>query len=134
MRAGGGAAAAAVAAGLLGAAAAAAAKLALGPGGEAAGGWVRKEEMGAGQRLPGVGAPAACPQRRPSAVRASCLSRLSGGRSALVLPLAAAGGAPPLAPGGVCWESGAAWGSRGPTRLLREPGLVAAGGATGALW
>ncbi|KAM6210485.1 transmembrane protein 42 [Sarcoramphus papa] len=40
MPAGGGAAAAAVSAGLLGTAAAAAAKLALGPGGEAAGGWL----------------------------------------------------------------------------------------------
>lgn len=47
----GGGAAAAVA-GLLAAAAAAAAKLALGPGGEAAGGWVRMEEIGAGKRLP----------------------------------------------------------------------------------
>lgn len=120
MRAGGGAAAAA--AGLLGAAAAAAAKLALGPGGEAAGGWVRNGEIRAGKRLP-------CELTR--VLRAASLRVASVmGKKQAGSPRCPSGGCPAPAFGGLCWETGAVSESPAVSHLPRQPGLVAAAGLT----
>lgn len=107
MRAGAGVAAAA--AGTLGAAAAAAAKLALGTGGNAAGGPVRKEAGGAGRPK--------FPCGRPSG-GTRCSSRRWRGRSALVLPSALPGAALDLL------GKGGGLGERSRDSLLKEPSLA----------